>query len=114
MKYLKKIDNQRYVPGLEWVILKKLPKYLLAGTLIPALMSLFVRFYPLQGLTDDVVKQQMSIDILSIAIVLTVWTAIFTIAIGCVVVWIMKGPTYVADSYELQDSNHPKQGDREE
>ncbi|MDJ0880963.1 MAG: hypothetical protein QNJ56_04870 [Gammaproteobacteria bacterium] len=114
MKHLKKTHNQRYVPGLEWRLLKKLPKYLLAGTLIPAFMSLIVRFYPLESLGSDVAKQQMSIDILSIAIVITVWTAVFTIAIGCVVVWIMKGPTYTADSYELQDSNHPRTGDQED
>ncbi len=113
MKYFKKSNNQRYVPGLEWVILKKLPKYLIAGTLIPALMSAMVRFSPFQ-FGNDVVKQQMSVDILAIAIVITVWTAVFTIAIGCIVVWVMKGPTYTADSYKLQDSNHPRKGDREE
>lgn len=111
---MKKIDNQRYVPGLEWVILKKLPKYWLAGTLIPAFMSIFVRLFPLQDSASEVSKQQMSIDILAIALVITVWTAIFTIAIGCIVVRVMKGPTYVADSYKLRDSNYPRKDEDEE
>lgn len=48
------------------------------------------------------------VDITSIAIVVTVWTAVFTVAIGCFVVVMMKGPGYVADAYELVDTEHPK------
>jgi hypothetical protein len=45
--------------------------------------------------------------IVSFAIALTAVTAIFTVAIGCVIVWVMKGPAYVADPYPLQDSEEP-------
>jgi uncharacterized Tic20 family protein len=27
------------------------------------------------------------------------WTLVFTVAIGCVIVWLMKGPAFVADAY---------------
>jgi hypothetical protein len=37
------------------------------------------------------------------------WTAVFTIAIGCVVVMLMKGPGYVADDpMELSHSDQPR------
>jgi hypothetical protein len=42
-------------------------------------------------------------------VVATVWTAVLTIAIGCFVVVVMKGPAYVADRYPLQDADEPAQ-----
>jgi hypothetical protein len=36
------------------------------------------------------------------------WTAVFTIAIGCVVVMLMKGPGYVADPLEVSHSDQPR------
>jgi hypothetical protein len=38
------------------------------------------------------------------------WTAVFTVAIGCVVVMLMKGPGYVADGMELSHSDRPRPG----
>ena len=108
---LKKLHHRKYVPGLEWVILKKLPLYLLGGTLIPAFMAILARMGLFADLSDDPAKMVMGIDILAVALVITVWTAVFTVAIGCVIVWIMKGPTYIADSYKLQDSERPRRDD---
>ncbi len=109
----KKIHHRRYVPGLERVILKKLPLYLAGGTLVPVFMAILARFGPFAGFTEDPAKMVLSVDILAIALVITVWTAIFTVAIGCIIVRVMKGPTYVADSYELQDSERPRRDDHE-
>jgi hypothetical protein len=36
------------------------------------------------------------------------WTAVFTVAIGCVVVMLMKGPGYVADGMELSHRDKPR------
>ena len=47
------------------------------------------------------------VEILAISLVVTGWTAVFTVAIGCAIVWIMKGPAYVADAYELIDADGP-------
>lgn len=105
---MKKIHRQRYIPGLEWRILKAMPKSSLAGTLIPILMSILVRVLPSDLTGEALLKQHTTIDILSIAIAITAWTAVFTITIGCIVVMVMKGPTYRADSYPLKDSNHPR------
>ena len=110
MKLLRKSRIRRSPPGLERVILKKLPMYLVGGTLVPLFMALLARLQPFTDAMADVAKHQMSIDILAVAIVITVWTAVFTIAIGCFIVWIMKGPEYTADSYKLEDSERPRQG----
>jgi len=49
------------------------------------------------------------VDIMCIATLVTLWMAALTVAIGCCVVVIMKGPAYVADAYELPDSESPLQ-----
>lgn len=90
--------------GLEWQILRKLPLIVLAGTLIPAAAYLFAE---LTAGSETDAKQLMSLAILSIALVVTMWTGAFTVAIACVVVWIMKGPAYIADGYPLIDSERP-------
>jgi len=52
-------------------------------------------------------KQTEFINIISISVLITIWTAIFTVAIGAFAVYIMKSPVYTADSLELIDSEHP-------
>ena len=109
MKLLKKLPNSvREAPGLEWVILKKLPSTLLIGTLVPFVISLASRIFPPQGSASQIAKHISIVDIISIATVVTVWTAVLTVAIGCCVVVMMKGPAYVADAYELVDSETPR------
>lgn len=109
MKILKKLNTPKQPPGLEWKIFKRLPRLFLASTLIPLMVSLLGRLvYPFDSDVDRL-KEITSIDIFSIAMGVTLWTAVFTLAIGCIVVIIMKGPTYVADSYEMKDSNYPVQ-----
>ncbi len=109
MKLLTKLPNSvREAPGLEWAILKKLPATLLFGTLLPLAMSLANRFFPPQGDPTQIAKHVKSVDIMAIATAVTVWTAVLTVAIGCFVVLVMKGPAYVADAYKLDDSERPK------
>ena len=83
--------------------LKQLPLYLLAGTLIPAFAAILVRLLPLSGPPAAVARKISRVDIFAIATAITVWTAVFTVTIGCIVVVIMKGPGYVADAYHVED-----------
>ena len=109
MKYLKKLPNSvREAPGLEWAVMKKLPLALALGTLFPLVMSLANRFFPPEGTANQIAKRIKSVDILAIATAVTVWTAVLTVAIACFVVVIMKGHAYVADAYELADSERSK------
>ncbi len=105
---MKKDPRYRQASGLEWQIFKKLPLALLASTVIPVLMSLLVRFYPTSKDIDAQIKIEQSVDIFAVAVGITLWTAVFTVAIGCIVVIVMKGPRYTADSYNLQDRNYPE------
>jgi len=108
MNKTKKIRRYNYPAGMERQILRKMPKLMVAATVIPLMMSVIVRVLPLNDAAAHVGKQLTSIDIFSIAIAVTAWTALFTVAIGCFVVVIMKGPRLLADSYHLKESNRPK------
>jgi hypothetical protein len=108
VKWLRKLPgSRREAPGLEWRILKKLPAALLLGTLVPLVMALSNRLLPPDGTAVEIAKHVKTVDIMAIATVATLWTAALTVAIGCVVVVVMKGPAYVADAYELEDSERP-------
>ena len=113
MNLLRKLPNsRREPPGAEWTVLRKLPVILLGGTLAPAVASVASRLFTPEGTATEVAKRLQMVDILAIATVITVWTAVFTVAIACVVVWLMKGPGYVADAYDLSDADEPR-SDRE-
>lgn len=112
MKLFTKLPSRRGSAGMERVILRLLPKTLLAGIAIPLLMAVGRRLLPPEGTDAEVAKAIATVDIFSIATAATVCTAVFTVALGCIVVVIMKGPAYVADAYDLNDANRPDPGDR--
>lgn len=106
MRLFKKLHGRLVPPGLEVQILRQLPRITLIGTLLIAALSALVRVLPPQP-GVDVAKHINSVDIFAIASAITFLTAVFTVAIGCVVVHVMKGPAYVADAYPVQHSDQP-------
>ncbi len=98
----------RSPPGLERSILRELPRALAAGTLIPLMCFLIAWYWPSPEAGQTVEKYVADVAILAISVVVTVWTAVFTIAIGCCIVVVMKGPAYVADPYPLSDADSPE------
>ena len=106
-----KLHNHRYPPGLERELLRKIPKYLLGTFLIPLFMVVFVRLSPIENLfastAEEVVKLHTTIDFLSIAIVVALLPVILALFIGCIIVVLMKGPAYIADSYDVDDVDKP-------
>jgi hypothetical protein len=106
MDLFRKLHGRRDPPGLELKILGKLPRITLTGALLIGAMSVLVRVLPAQP-GVDVAKHIRSVDIFAIASAITFLTAVFTVAIGCVIVHIMKGPAYVADSYPVQHADRP-------
>ena len=107
-RFLRKLPNSRREPhGLEWKILKKMPLATLASLVIPGLMVLFARMSPAPAPGESVDKYLTGINIAAVATSITALTAVFTIAIGCVIVVLMKGPAYVADEYPLSDASEP-------
>ena len=110
MKLFKRLHGRLEPPGRELVILRRLPRIGVVGTLLIAALSFIVRIQPAQP-GVDVAKHVRSVDIFAIATTITFWTAIFTVAIGCVIVHVMKGPAYVADAYPLEHADRPDTGD---
>lgn len=106
MRVFKKLHGRRVPPGRELQILKSLPRVALAGSLAIAALSVLVRVLPPQP-DIDVAKHIQTVDIFAIATGITFLTAVFTVAIGCVVVHVMKGPAYVADAYPVEHADEP-------
>ena len=106
MGLFNKLHSRRVRPGLELRILKKIPYITLVGTLIPIALSVLVRILPPQA-GVDVAKHIRSVDIFAIATAITFLTAVLTVTIACIIIYIMKGPAYVADPYPLSHSDRP-------
>jgi hypothetical protein len=109
MTWLNKLPGFQRTPyGFELRLLRLLPRILFAGTLVPALVAGLARFLYTRGTPDDIERQLLTFDFAMVGVVVFVWTAVFTLSIGCVIVWLMKGPAYVADGYEVSHSDKPK------
>ena len=107
MKFLKIVHGRKTPSGLEVEILRRLPRVTLFGSLIPVALSVLVRILPAEpGI--DAAKHVKSVDIFAIATGITFLTAVFTVAIGAVIVHIMKGPAYAADAYPVSHADRPR------
>lgn len=97
----------REAAGVERVILRRLPSATLAASALVACCAAVTM--ALQDTAASPVQDRLASDvlILSVALLATLWTAAFTLAIGCAIVVVMKGPGYVADAYPLADADHP-------
>lgn len=85
-----------------------MPTVCVAGTLLPALMSFAARFLVTTGSAAELARRIQLFDFVMIGLVIFIWTLVLTVTIGCVIVWLMKGPAYVADGYEVSHSDTPK------
>lgn len=101
MEYFNKLPGFIQSPsGLEWVLLKKVPRIFLICCLIPC--TIILKLY----LMNDVLNsEQLKTIYLCLGTLFSIWFFVGTVAIGCVVVIVMKGPAYVADPYELPIEN---------
>jgi len=106
MGLLTKLPGSRRSPaGLEWVLLRKLPLIAVAGTAAVAVVAAAAWLLA----ASDPASQKLATTLLiaaASAVVLHL-TAVFTLALACVIVLIAKGPAYVADAYPLIDSDRP-------
>ncbi len=85
-----------------------MPTVCVAGTLLPALMSFAARFLITDGSAAELARRVQLFDYVMIGLVISIWTLVLIVSIGCVIVWLMKGPAYVADGYEVSHSDLPK------
>lgn len=109
MDWLRKLPGFQQTPyGFEWRLLRLMPTVCVAGTLLPALMSFTARFLMTTGSAAELARRIQLFDFVMIGLVIFIWTLVLTVTIGCVIVWLMKGPAYVADGYEVSHSDTPK------
>ena len=94
----------RSAPGLEQRIWRRLPAILLWGTLLPLLLS-GVKHALTPTAADSSASNGALLlwDYTLFGVVLLHWTLVLTMALGCFIVRVMKGPAYVADAYPLPD-----------
>ena len=108
MHWLTKLPNTVRSPsGLEWTLWRKLPLILLVGTAVPLAAAVALHLFTDQGNSADA-RWLQTMDYVVAGVVICHWTAVFTTAIGCVVVMLMKGPGYVADGMEVSHSDLPR------
>jgi hypothetical protein len=92
----------RYAPGLEQRIWRRLPAILLWGTLLPLLLAgvnhALAPTAPPPGSSDGAL---LLWDYMMWGVVALHWMLVLTLALGCFIVRVMKGPAYVADAYPL-------------
>lgn len=98
-------------PGLELAIWRRIPALLTAGTLGPLLASLLWRWTAPDNVDPTRYKSLLLMDYTMIGVVLMSWTLLLTLALGCWIVMIMKGPPRSADAYPLPDRDAPAPDD---
>ena len=89
-------------------MLRLMPTVLLAGTLMPAFMSIAARFLLSASNPAELTKHIQIFDFVMIGVVIFTWNLVVVVTLACVIVWLMKGPAYVADDYEVSHSDAPK------
>ncbi len=111
MNALNRLPGFRPSPnGLEWALWKRLPAILLLGTVLPIGVALalwwVVPGQPTAAQERDLLLQTYQL----IGLVVLHWTLVLTMAIGCVIVLLMKGPAFVADACPLPARERPVAG----
>lgn len=110
MNWFKKLPHTRRAnSGLEWLVWRKLPLIALSGTLLPLLgLGLLHLFAEPQAGAAEVRWLQIA-DYVVGGVIFFHWSMVITVAIGCVIVMVMKGPGYVADGYRVSHSDKPRE-----
>jgi hypothetical protein len=92
----------RSAPGWEQQIWQRLPAILLWGTLLPLGLAVLNRaLAPAATESSAGAGALLLWDYTMFGVVALHWTLVLTLAIGCFIVRVMKGPAYVADAYPL-------------
>ncbi len=106
--FFKKLPNTTQYPiGIEWPILKRMPLILITGTLLilsPAIVIYFKHAV--------ISAAQYKTIYICLGALFSYWFFVGVLAIGCVLMMLMKGPSYVADAYELPKEDKRLEGGR--
>lgn len=106
-RYFRKLHEHRAAPGFERTIWRSLPAALFGSIFLPVCLAVAIRLLPPDGTAHEVTKATKMVDFFAIGLGVTLLTAVLTVAIGCIVVMVMKGPAYVADGYAFESPDVP-------
>lgn len=107
---MRKDPNSIRAPaGLEWRLVRRLPKLCLAGLLALLLAWLLSLVLPFDGDPQEVARNLRTFNYTLIGLAIFHLTMVLTVAFGCLIVMIMKGPQYTSDSYPVSDAERPAQ-----
>ena len=105
MNLLNKLSGfVRSTPGLEHAPWMRLPAILLWGTLVPLGLAGANRALAPSMAEPGAAANASTLllwDYTMFGVVALHWTLVLTLALGCFIVRVMKGPAYVADAYPL-------------
>lgn len=105
MIWLRRLPGyRRSPPGTEVKVLRGLPAATVWATALSLLSIVAQRAFDAGPFLEAVWRPG---DILAVAVLILAWTVALTVGIAAAIVWIMKGPAYVADAYPLADSDRP-------
>lgn len=109
MKWLKRLPHSRRAEtGLEWALWRKLPGIALAGTMALLLVGMALHL-SINGTEDAAnIRWLQLADYCIGGAIIFHWTMVLTVAIGCGIVMVMKGPGFAADSYRVPHANQPR------
>jgi hypothetical protein len=108
MKLLNKLPGYtRGPPGLERVVLARMPMIFAGGVGLLTAPSMLLRLgdwgmHPFR--LDEIISKT---DIYAAAGLLLYCNLAIATTLGAIIVWLMKGPAYVADAYPLNDATEP-------
>lgn len=111
MNWLRKIPgSKRAATGLEWTLWRKLPLIFAVGTAL-LLAGLGLLHWWVDASTREGARWLQMADYVVFGLLLFHWTTVVTVGIGCVIVMVMKGPAYTADSYTVSHSDQPRRNE---
>lgn len=100
---------QRSPSGLEWVLWRRLPFIVLVGVSVPSAVALTAWLLSLSEVDAATQRDLTQWVYMMVGLIILHLTLVLTLAIGCVIVMLMKGPAYVADPYFLDGTQEPLQ-----
>ncbi len=109
MSWLRKLSGStRASSGMEWWLWRRLPTIGLIGTMLPLLALGTLHLLNDANSSESTAKMLQMASFTCWGVIIFNWTMTLTLAIGCVVVIIMKGPGYVADGFWVSHSDQPR------
>lgn len=94
-------------PGFERTVLRAIPFALAAGLAALRLPSILIRLWS-SSLNEIQLRALINkVDIYASGAMLCYFYLVVAIAIGAIIVMLMKGPAFVADPYPLIDADRP-------